>query len=334
MSMLDDLKSSFFKFRQRKYALYVGLLVTLAICSLLILFVNYFLCFGFLLIALAGYYIPYFFGMKSKKKLAVWGIVLILVMSLPYSLALMQGDKAAAADTIGGADGKLSDGKVIALDQGSGSYQYSVLAPNGTYSQMNVQVFDGWTGEEVLNETMGSQAAPGGTLYTYNATTLTGTSEYIFYFLASDGHNWTASDRGIGPIRASDSEIFVHWLPLVIVAMLIEVGMLFYLLLALNWMTERSKKRMADLQKTMPKKEEGKVGKDEKFVCSECGAEVPMDATKCPQCGENFEEESKQEPQEPKQKDKSKDEYFCTECGAKVNEDSKSCWNCGKQFEN
>jgi len=30
--------------------------------------------------------------------------------------------------------------------------------------------------------------------------------------------------------------------------------------------------------------------KTEKFVCSACGAEVPADATECPQCGDKFDE--------------------------------------------
>jgi ribosomal protein L40E len=28
--------------------------------------------------------------------------------------------------------------------------------------------------------------------------------------------------------------------------------------------------------------------KEEGFVCSECGADVPADAKKCPKCGEKF----------------------------------------------
>lgn len=103
----------------------------------------------------------------------------------------------------------------------------------------------------------------------------------------------------------------------------IQVGLLFFLLLVLNWVTDRSKGKMAEAQKAQENKaEERKAetkGGKEKFVCSECGAEVPVDAKTCPQCGEKFDDDG---------------EYVCTECGAKVKESDKKCWNCGKEFEN
>jgi len=73
----------------------------------------------------------------------------------------------------------------------------------------------------------------------------------------------------------------------------------------------------------------GRGGTEEKFICSECGAEVLSSASKCPQCGEKF-DESKDEPVTPVKK---KDEFVCTECGATVDEKAKTCWNCGKEFE-
>jgi ribosomal protein L40E len=115
----------------------------------------------------------------------------------------------------------------------------------------------------------------------------------------------------------------------------LEIATLFYMILALTWWMENSKKRTQELRKQA---EEGRKKKDagrpekgkeaqtdvkkkivEKLVCSECGAEVPVDAKKCPRCGEPFEEEA---------------DLICTSCGAKVKESDKKCWNCGKEFEN
>ncbi|KQM12607.1 hypothetical protein AOA80_01445 [Methanomassiliicoccales archaeon RumEn M1] len=62
----------------------------------------------------------------------------------------------------------------------------------------------------------------------------------------------------------------------------------------------------------------------EKFVCSECGADVPANAKACPQCGESFDDE----PQTS-----GKDKFECSECGATVDEGARTCWNCGKEFE-
>jgi ribosomal protein L40E len=82
--------------------------------------------------------------------------------------------------------------------------------------------------------------------------------------------------------------------------------------------------------------------KVEYSVCSECGAEVPMDARRCPKCGANFDEEteevvieaSEEEIAERIEKQESSDDSFeCSECGAKVPADADVCPQCGARFD-
>jgi ribosomal protein L40E len=331
MSALDDLKGRFLKFRTNKYAIYVGLALTFIVCSLLLLYSSYLICFGLLLVALAGYYIPVLFGMKSKKKLAVWGIVLILLLAVPYSLTTIDQQKNAESTKIGTADGSMSNGTVTPFyGNASTVHVFSVEVTNSTYSNVRVIVYDVQTSAVIVNETMDSED---GTLYTYS-TTLVNKTSYGYWFAAdAPGDYVTTSGSNYGPLHVDDTALFIYWYPLILLVLFIEVGVLYFLLLFMGFWIDRTRARQADAQKrqgpnvTLPP---AKGGKEEKFICSECGAEVPASADRCPQCGERF-DDSKDEPKRPKEK---KDEFVCTECGAAVDEKAKTCWNCGKEFEN
>jgi ribosomal protein L40E len=330
MSALDDLKGRFLKFRSNKYAIYVGLALTFVVCTLLLLISPYLLCFGLLLVAVAGYYIPVLFGMRSKKKLAVWGLVLIILMAVPYTIVTIGDQKSGETVKIGTADGSMTNGTVTPFyGDASTVHVFSVEVTNESYSNVRVIVYDVQRGSFEVNATM---ETTDGKLYTY-ATTLENRSSYGYWFGAEapDGYK-TTSTINSGPMHADDTDLFIYWFPLVILVLIIEVGVLYFLLLAMSFWMDRTRQRQAEMMKqrgpnvTLPP---AKGGKEEKFICSECGAEVPSSADRCPQCGERFEEAT--EEVRPKQK---KDEFVCTECGATVDEKAKTCWNCGKEFEN
>ena len=59
-----------------------------------------------------------------------------------------------------------------------------------------------------------------------------------------------------------------------------------------------------------------------KFFCDACGAEVPADATVCPECGEPLENA-----------DVPEESLVCEFCGAQVMPDETVCPACGKRFE-
>ncbi|MBI0583706.1 MAG: zinc ribbon domain-containing protein [Methanomassiliicoccus sp.] len=333
MTALDDLKDRFNKFRTKKYAIFVGLALTFAVCVLLLIYASNLLCFGLLLVALAGYYIPYLFGMRSKKKLAVWGIVLILLLALPYTVSVVEQVKGYDGRTLSTASGSMVNGTVTPF-QGDEStvHQFSVLVTDPALSDVRVLVFDGWTSVQEVNASMSASSAPGGTLYTYD-TTLNNRTVYIYGFIAFDGERYTStSTSNYGPIHVTNGELYTHWLPVLTLYLFIQVGILYFLLLALSFWMERSKARVADARK----KQGGNVvlppaksGKEEKFICSECGAEVPSSSDRCPQCGERFDDQEEAKPSPER-----KDEFVCTECGATVDENAKTCWKCGKEFEN
>ncbi len=336
MSTLDDLKERFFKFRKHKYAVLLGLALAFVVCSLLLVFAGYLLCFGLLLVALAGYYIPYFFGLKSKKKLAAWGIILIVLLSVPFSISYIESQKSLANTTQSTTDGAMVDGKLTPIyGNSSTDYTFSILVKDVNITQVNIIIADYWTGATDRNVTMTSTDVAEGRLFTYS-TTLQNNTEYAHFFKADNGQKWVMTSGNYGPIQVSDSDLYIHWLPTLMLALFIQVGVLYFLLLGLSYMSERSKAKVAEMEKQYGAKggklPPSKDGKDEKFVCSECGADVPSSADKCPQCGDKFDDAGKAE--EAKTVDKGNDEFVCTDCGAKVDESAKKCWNCGKEFEN
>ena len=129
---------------------------------------------------------------------------------------------------------------------------------------------------------------------------------------------YVLTDAGLGPIAMSMDAVLYSYLYYGIIFIgLFQIGLLFYLLLVLTWWMDRSKAKMAEFDKARKQEKKGDDGQKvvDKFICSECGADVPMDAKECPRCGEKFEEAVERE---------------CPFCKAKVLESDVKCWNCGK----
>ena len=78
-------KESFNNIRKQKYAVPMGLALTVLLTLALTLYAIS-LCFIPMLIALIAYGIPYYFGFKNRKKLAVFGTLLILFLGVVFGL--------------------------------------------------------------------------------------------------------------------------------------------------------------------------------------------------------------------------------------------------------
>jgi hypothetical protein len=113
-----------------------------------------------------------------------------------------------------------------------------------------------------------------------------------------------------GPFPTSTGAIVAALVPFCFVQTLLNVLVAYYLIIGMIWWTRRARrmreqqierwqKEEAEKEAAQPKSTRAKVpslaqamGTDktegETFVCSECGADVPADATVCPKCGERF----------------------------------------------
>ena len=113
-------------------------------------------------------------------------------------------------------------------------------------------------------------------------------------------------------------------------AMSIPAGYLYYLINKKVWVSKNNKKEKEVQTKKKKKKDdinkpENKDSNNGKFVCSACGAIVKETATKCPKCGETFDDD---------EKEKNEFTSVCSNCGAKLKEYDASCPNCGEAFIN
>ncbi len=334
MSSLDELKERFLQFRKKKYALALGLIIAVLLSSVLTYFVRT-ICFAHLLIAIIGFYIPYYFGLKNRVKLAVWGLAFIFILAVPFTWVTVIGDvNSYDGHALESTDGLLVNGHITPYRGDLGTtHTFNVTVTDGAsrdYS-VNVIIIDQFTLEEFNHTMVRSGAVPGGVNYTFSTNEF-GDSLYIYQFQTDATGDWVSTDLSYGPVHQSNSDIFIYFFPIMALSLLIQVGMLYYLLLLFSWFSDRSRKRAEQIMKEREETKRGGKSLEsgrEAFVCSECGADVPAHAGRCPQCGESFEEDVA-----PAAKGREEGQFECSECGASVDEDAKRCWNCNKEFEN
>ncbi len=213
MSALDDLKTNFNKFKGKRYALPVGLVLTYVLCTLIFSYSYAFVCFGSLIVAILGYYIPYFLGMRSKKKLAVWGLVLLILITIPFSVKFVGDQKTMAAEPLSSPQNGFQNATLSPLYGDSGvERHYSILITDSSITNVSVVITDYFTNAQ-YNHSMDQTAVAGGRLFTYN-TTLPNSSEYFYGFIAFNGTSWKGLVSNYGPFQASDVNTYAFWIPL------------------------------------------------------------------------------------------------------------------------
>ncbi|MDH7508311.1 MAG: zinc-ribbon domain-containing protein [Methanomassiliicoccales archaeon] len=333
MSFQEELRKRLEAFKTKKYALPAIILLTFVLSAILLLFLWYYLCFISIVIALIAYGLPKYFGLKSLKKLALFGIVLFLVLGISFGIKSYYDFTGYGGDVVSSENGFLVNGTVTPY-RGNAStiYHFEVTLINGTNeSRVQVNITDLWTYAPSLIVNMTPlYEVDDGYVFSTDVALWEGVFEYQF------SSNGTMTYWGFGPLSVPDDVLFQQLLYTRLLIVFLQIGVLFYLFLALTWWMDTSKARREQLRKEREEKgksgdkkapeKEGEAGRTdkgklvEKFVCSECGAEVPPDAKKCPQCGERFEDEE--------------EEMICANCGAKVKHSDEKCWNCGKEFNN
>ena len=192
---------------------------------------------------------------------------------------------------------------IFQIDIGSGKvYNYSM---NLAYNDSNT----------VFNSTSNTNVTTRHYNYTYNTTLSTPINQFN-YTIEISGQWIYAGDREIvgslyfcqGPVSTDAFAVLLPILPSVIQYVYIYVFGPYAIILGMVWWTRRARrmriKQMEKLEEERTKLDEVKPkevtkvpslasamgkGTEDTFVCSECGADVPADATVCPKCGEKFE---------------------------------------------
>ncbi|MGD9963296.1 MAG: hypothetical protein AB7S97_05300 [Thermoplasmata archaeon] len=212
----------------------------------------------------------------------------------------------------------LRDGVVTPFegdDQTAFNFTLSVYVNESvTIQEVKVVIVDMIYGDS-RNETMLPGPRDNTTAQYYYTTTVSDSINGFFFWanvsgawhLASyheDGNDLSAT----GPIHTDTLEITKIMLYLSAVQAFVQYFVIYVLLVGMIWWTRRARRLRAEqMEKWEAKRreEEAKTPKDDakvpslakamgleaddSFVCSECGADVPGDATVCPRCGEKFE---------------------------------------------
>ena len=116
MSLIGDINEMMKGVRQSKMSIWVGmglaLLVTVSLTLTVQLWLAQVVCLLPILVALLAYYIPTYFGLKDRKRLAVFGLVLFLVIGLSLGGALYSTVKNYEVQEVGSDDNLLLQGTV------------------------------------------------------------------------------------------------------------------------------------------------------------------------------------------------------------------------------
>jgi len=296
--------TAFQQFKKSKIAIPFALVLTGLIAFTLLVYASALFCLMPAVIAFLCFWIPWYFGLKDRKKLAVFGLVLFILMGVGFGLVKYDAITNASPPDLSSSDGLLTHGTVSPfMGAGATTYSFSVHLNGGTnHSEVYVVAYNSRSGVgtryNMTCDPLNQSASP----FIYRVDQDLPNSVFLssFFFKAPDG-TLSATPYGYGPIGPSHNDILSYELYYEVLVVFLNIGLLFYVILLLTWWMDSNKKKFEAMQKQRaaaagnspdaPVAKEGATAvKTEKFVCSACGAEVPAEAKECPQCGEKFDE--------------------------------------------
>lgn len=323
MSAQNGLNDKISKIRQSKYGGYLGLLlatvVTVMLTMVTYIYVSSILCLLPMLVAFLAYGIPTYLGFKDRKKLAIFGLGLFLLIGVALGSALYVNIDGYEAAPLSSDDNALIDGIATPAQGVPGdTYNFTVtLTSTGNNASVGLELLNNWdsTTRNLTMTSMGVSNTTGTETFYIQLSDMDEGIYYFSYHLSNDTA-YVETDQEFGPVNAGMDVVFNNCLMSGILVSYLEIAILFYVLLLLTWWMDRSKKKMFAMEQTRKKPVE-KRAMDEKFVCSDCGGDVPSDADKCPKCGAKFDDD---------------EELKCPQCSAKLLKTDEKCWNCGKKL--
>lgn len=306
------IKDFYAKFLKTPFVIPVAIALATAVYMLVVVYMSGF-CLSGLITPLAMLGIFWKLGTKDVKRLLILGAIACIAFSvaigiyLPYSWMNL-GDPLVESD-----DGRFTEGTVTPMHgTASTAYNFTVTVnwTNLSYAQ-DVRLIVagvGYFGEPEINVSMimAPSTDPDSTSRQYYLETVVPNSMNIFIFGTVFRGNWTEVGE-LGPVTNEAGAIVASIMPAAFMSVFAGVLPIYALLLLMVWWTRRARRmRTEAYEKAIAEREKERAGvdkdeakvpslakamgtdKDEGFVCSECGADVPADAKTCPKCGEKF----------------------------------------------
>jgi len=259
--------------------------------------------------------IPYLFGVRKAKPFLVFGTVIMILTAVLFGALLTQflftKTGPYALGPLHDSDNLLKDGTVSPYTGNSDTrFSFTVsykgnasdvkvdllVYSNGEHPSFSEKKYADGSSEWVLRRSM---TPMGQGSFKTNITSLENDLyRYAYQANVTTGTKWAlynTTTAGYGPITVQFSTVMMDnilWFSIVI---FIIVGLLYYVLIGMFWWTQRAKREKekyldrVDEDDKEERKEGAKSGKKKsEFTCSSCGADVSVDDSKCPKCGESF----------------------------------------------
>lgn len=297
---LDHLPQTLLKgllaFRKSVYFRIFYLAVLSVMVAALTLYGIYLGCLSILFSAVLMFALPYWLKERRIKHLALNGAVIFVAAALIFAALFAQslsGNDPISVRATGAGNVTLSNATVTP-GRGPAGASYTFVAnltvpgnPNlGNYAVfVNLTTVDGVTSQfNMTPDSADSNLSDG---RAYNWTVPVGDRIYIFWFLVTVRNGtsltWFETPWQVGPITAGYGTFYGFALYYGVFALILPMS-LYFILLMLFWWTTRARMERQRLGMATP------AETDTGFMCTNCGADVPAAAEKCPKCGAVFEE--------------------------------------------
>jgi ribosomal protein L40E len=317
------LKGLFQEFKKTPLPIPVGIALAAGVYALVLLYAGTF-CLGGIITPLFMLGIMWQFGVKGVKKLLIVGIVACMAFAGVWVVYFTDFYQHVEPKIATSENATLTDGIVTPLFGDSSTifnYTLTVHIPNANATVEDVSVATAsvaFPSAKANNYTMLRDPIKSNDTvlyYYYNTRVTKPINQYIFW--ANVSGTWYIADERLddgselainGPIFKSTWAVMAPLVPISFVQSFVGVYPLYALLLLMIWWTRRARKmRVEAYEKAIEERSKEKegitetrakvpslaeaMGKEtslEGFVCSECGADVPAEAKRCPKCGERF----------------------------------------------
>ncbi len=273
-------------------------------------------CLTLILAPVVMFVFPYWLKEKRLRVYAVNGLVVLLVAGLLFAYFFASAIYAGAPTE----NGSFESGKVL-LTNGTVSpmsgapnaeYNFTVTLQDttGIAGAYGIQVNTSYVHATDLlagglnsgpSVVMNNDGAPLATGRHYWATMPLPDDIYLFYFSAhkavGTNSTWYETPAYVGPIVAGFGTFLTFSFIYGMLGLMLPVVAFYYLILMLYWYTRRARQMRGPTGTVTP------AETDTGFMCTNCGADVPEDAQKCPKCGAVFEsgEDTEPEKEPPKE---------------------------------
>ncbi len=315
------LKGLFVKFLKTPLPIPTAIALSAGVYALVLLFAGSF-CLGGIITPLFMLGVFWKFGVKDVKRLLIAGAAACLAFAAVWTVYFTDFYQHVEQDKAMSADGVLVNGTVTPqFGTADTTYIYSLevrlSSNNTTVEQVSVDTASvgfPFAGSVNYSMTLVSEDLVNNThYYEYSTGVSKPINQYIFWakvnstWLVATEHTDDGEFVLIGPVYTDTWSVAGSLIPISFIQTFVAVYPIYGLLLLMVWWTRRARKMRVEAYeraiaerekevKDIPK-EEAKVPSAAKaagvervegFVCSECGADVPADATVCPKCGEKF----------------------------------------------